>query len=991
MPITYTCSKFLHDLLKGCIGTIMIEWDQWDFPSPGFDRGYFNNRLKKSNPINRLSHDRLNRLFECVFTPEMRKGRFQETQAVEAANSLIKLIQDYFQVDLSIWENNYTSDNKPQRSYLLDCLDRILSLSENKNFLPVTDISESLSTYLADVKSNARDPRPTYPEPLVSVLYPQTEYFIERQEITTSIVQKLIDGESCYLYGEGGIGKTEIAKSVLKVLLNTPSSISGITHILWVNCNGESLTLSLVHSLHLDQKINNVEQAFQAAIKKISTYRNHLLIVIDNINILDHTTESIISEYLHCRVLITSRCKGFSSLTEFSIPFLSEDDCIKLFYAYYHGDKDNITLRKIINLCDCLPLAVELLSKIADAEELLLYEFYETLVKCGFNLSSEEVASAHEKLHSEGTVIQQLSKVFQVYDQCLEEQTLLVQISTIPNIRFDFYQAQKWFLQKNRTLLNHLENKGWIKKETLYDNGRNHYCYYIHSVIASAIRFQFIDKLYILCQNFIHEITVEMKSSLLQNDATKKELIQFSWSLNDIFQGRFQSEDDSDFLWTLAEIYRDIGYYERALPLLDSLDTLYCKLYGKNNIHLASIWNSRGIIHYQLSNFQASLHDYKISYNIYKKNLQEDSCLPSDKMNLAKLNLNLGMIYMRIDYTKSIKYFNRADKILSENIGTDKYLKLNITAHKAMFLSQTGQLEKAQVILKDIYRQSFSNSSDREMLLLHADVAHHIGIIYSNMAPQKAMPYLEEAKDIFWNLLSPSNPDTLDVLNSICSLRLTIDDDYDDIQSNLQKLLELFINTYGPNDPNTGTIYNNIGLCYYYMQKPDKALDNYKQALQIDFLYYGEDHESSAYILNNIGNIYSETGRPELAIPEHEHALRIYETVYPNHLNLDLAQTHSELAGVFLQTNNTNKVNEHLDKAFYIYGKMLPENAGQLLMPYCTQAELFYSLGKYDEAITSYSHILWLLKENGYSKDSNAFHEFADRIDEIKQLKSRDT
>ena len=225
--------------------------------------------------------------------------------------------------------------------------------------------------------------------------------------------------------------------------------------------------------MHLDQKIHNIEQAFQAAIKIVNSYKNRLLIVIDNVDNLDHEREASISEYLHCRVLITSRCKGFASLTEIPVPPLTQGDCLKLFYAYYHGSKDDITLLKIVELCDCLPLAVELFAKIADTEELLIYEFYQTLLRCGFDLSSEEVTATHEKLHSEGTVIQQLSKVFRVYGHCPEEQVLLVQISTIPNIRFFFAQAKKWFSLKNRTPLNHLEGQGWIKREALYDNGRN--------------------------------------------------------------------------------------------------------------------------------------------------------------------------------------------------------------------------------------------------------------------------------------------------------------------------------------------------------------------------------------------------------------------------------------------------------------------------------------------------------------------------------------
>src|SRR5699024_10048897 len=157
-----------------------------------------------------------------------------------------------------------------------------------------------------------------------------------------------------------------------------------------------------------------------------------------------------------------------------------------------------------------------------------------------------------------------------------------------------------------------------------------------------------------------------------------------------------------------------------------------------------------------------------------------------------------------------------------------------------------------------------------DLLFLRAGAAHHLGSIYSDYAPTKAMPFLTEARDIFWNLLSPTHPDTLDVLNSIGSLRLSTEDDYPQILGDFQHLLELFIKAYGPDDPNTGTIYNNIGLCYYYMEEYDKAIVNYREALRIDAVTYGEDHESTAYIYNNIGAVYSEMNLWKKAIAENK-------------------------------------------------------------------------------------------------------------------------
>lgn len=985
-----TTSSFLRTLLIECIGTVMIEWEQWDFPQPSFDRGYFNDRLKRPVPINTLTRQRLKRLFENVFSPHNRKGRFQEPQAVESANAFISLAEKYFQVDLSVWENNYTTDNSARRTHLLSCLDLVLGAIEETEVLPSKKITDSLNNYITEIRSAENMPAAIYPRRLTPFPYQQTSNFFGRQNTTDFLIEQLLSGHSCYLHGIGGIGKTEIAKSVLKQVLSMTSSSSGITHIAWVNCTDGDFALSLVRALDLDETINNIEQAFQKAVSIINQYHENLLLIIDNVE--DANDEHLLElcGYLNCRFLITSRCEGFPDFIKIPVAGLSEDDCMTLFYSYYFGQKDDSMLKKIIRLADYHTVTIELLAKIADSEEVLLYEFYDSLVQCGFHISAEEVTATHEKMHSEGRIIEQLKKLFAVYGCSPDAQRLLIQISTIPNIQFGFEKAKKWFDLKNRTPLNQLAKKGWIKKESLSDNGRRHYLYYMHSVIASAIRAQFTEQLYQACQNFIYEITLEMKDIRSQNDSVKKELIQFSWSLNDIFQGQFHSENDCDFLWALAEIYRDIGYYKRAVPLLDLLFTLYTGLYGDNCIQLGSVFNSKGMIEYNLSHFDAALHFFEKSYDIINEHITPDMLSPSVKIELAKLDLNIGKIYLKTDYHKAGAFFDRAYDVLLLEDGRESQLTQNALAHKAMFLEDTGHLLEAKTIYEEIYHQSKADKDDYDTLLLHASVAHHIGNIYSDYAPDKAMPFLMEAKNILWNLLSPTHPDTLDILNSICSLELTTKDNYSEILSDLQNLLDLFIKAYGPEDPQVGTIHNNIGLCFYYMGQPDKAVWNYRKAIQINISVYGEDHPSTAYIYNNLGAAYSETEHPENAIPEHEHALKIYKATYPNKRNLDFALTHADLASAYLLEGNHDKTMKHLNEAFDIYQKMLPENAHQFIYPYCTLASLMIALRDYETAITSYSHTIWLLLENGYTEDSSTVQNFIIKIDELQQMKNND-
>lgn len=982
-------AAFMRDVLTNCLGTVMIEADQWDLPDniPLFDRGYFNERLKHTAPINDKAHERLVFIFSLLFRPEGRKGRYQEPQAVDGANALISTINTYFGVDLSLWRNQHMDDNGIKRGHLIECLDNAAALCVGLSELPVQEIAAAISRYMEDVISQEAMPPNAYPECLTTHFFQPAEYYAGRENTANSITEHLLSGRSCYLHGIGGIGKTEIAKDVWNSIRNMPSSESGITHMAWIEYIEENLALSLVRSLPLKWKSENIEQRFQQAVSYINRYRQRFLLVVDNVENPDDERLLGISGYMTCRILVASRREGFPGLLEIPVAPLSMDDCLGLFLHYYHGRRDDPTLRKIIELADRHTVTVELLSKIADTEEVSLHEFYDSLVRCGFHISSEEASTAHGKMHTEGRIIEQLQKLFHVYGFKQDEERLLVQVSAIPSIPFLFDQAKKWFALGNRTLLNSLSKKGWLKKEALYSNARNRYQYIMHSVIASAVRAQFIDSLYEMCHGFIKAITTDMQQASAQNDDAKKKLIQFSWSLNDIFHDSFGNEDDCDFLWVLAETYRDIGYYERALPMLDSLHQLYAGMYGESCPHLGSVWNSRGMIAYELSHFDKSLECYRKSRSIYETKGDPSSLPVQARLDLAKLDLNIGKTYLKIDYTQAGAYFENAYWAFLEELGENHHLTVHASAHMAMLKAHTGCFEDAEKIYLDTYNRTSSDTDDREILLLRAGIAHNLGNLYSDYEPSKAMPYLEEARDIFSNLLSPTHPDTLDVLNTICSQELAQGINYEKSLDDFLHLLELFLKAYGPDDPNTGTIYNNIGLCHYYLRNAEEAIANYREAIRIDSISYGESHESIAYIYNNIGAVYSENGYPEKAISEHEHALRIYESAYPDKKNLDLAQTHSDMADAYLQLGDADKTMEHLNEAFAIYDCLLPEDARQYLMPCSTLANLLVAMQDYERAEEQYSHVIWLMLQNGYSEDSNEMKEFTARVLEVRQLR----
>lgn len=987
MKKTISSSDFLKRLLKDCIGTVMFEISHWDFPNEDFERAYFNDRIKKEKSINALTRKRLLYVFSLLFQPQNQNRKFGEAQAVDGANALISLLHDLFLVDFTFLKNEHGKDNKSKRKILLEILETVLNIAQdisNLNHERITNALLSIQDELVHVPDS-----PTIEYPFFLTLPPSasTEHFVGRQNICNEIADMLCSGISCFLHGIGGIGKTEIAKDVIRKIKNTPSDTSKITHIAWIDYIENNLGLSLIRGFGISKNQSNYDRALQSVCNLIEQHGDRLLLVIDNVENTEDENLLKVSSFLSCRLLISSRMDGLSNLKKIPVNELLYKDCKDLFYYYYSLRHDEHSLQKILELADRHTVTVELLAKIADTEEVALIDFLQNLIECGFSLSEEEASSVHGKLNSEDRIIEQLKKLFNIYG-CTESETqLLIKISAIPSLPFDFSKARAWFDLKNRTDINRLTKKGWLNKTAQYGDYKYRYMYTIHSVIAAAIRAQFIDVLYSACHDFIIKLTKEMGEIREQNVSIKKELTQFSWSINDLFHNDFCQEKDTEFLWAIAEIYGDIGYFSRAIIILSQLLDMCNSLYGNECSPSASVHNSLGLIYYEIAQFKSSLEEYNLCLKICSS-FHDSNCDGSkEKTDIGVLNLNIGKVYLKIDYVKAKPYLESAYHILSEVLGKTAYKTLNALAHWGSFMVHDGKLKEAEEIFLKIYSSIDKNSSLLDERMLYAGVAHYLGDLYSDASPQKALPYLEEARTIQISSLSPTHPDTLDTLNSIANCHLTLADNPTSTLHEFQDLLLLMKKVYGHSDPNVAAIYNNIGLCHYYLGQISEALVHYSKAINIYDYAYQPDHEHSAYIYNNMGAALLDDNRPLEAVSQHLHALKIYQSSYktPNHL--DVAQTHIDLADAFLRTGNIDDTYLHLNKVFEIYEHMcIDKKSLKYASAYTTLSSLYITEKCFSDAISCIHQACEILIYNGFSENSDTVKELVNRINELNEI-----
>lgn len=643
---SFSSSFFLRELMMRCVGTVIIEMDQWNFSDDSvFYRAYFNDRIKQEKAINSLAHKRLSFLFSQLFFPAQRKNsKFQEPQAVNGANGFISLLDDLFHVDFSFLKNSYSADNTVSRKTLLKILDLILNLIEDCVIVNDSLISDILLSKHHELLAQSDFPSPVYPVFLNALPSSKVAYFIGRTVESAEIISLLYSGSSCFLHGIGGIGKTELAKDVIKKIYQTPSEESGITHIVWINYIENSFALSLIRGLGIPEAEGRYEDLFQDALRLLQQYGSSLLLVIDHVEDVNDPELCKVIHFLSCRFLISSRMDGLYNLKKVCVRELPISDCMNLFYHYYHGNRDDKSVVQILSLADCHTVTVELLAKLADTEESCLYEFLNQLKRCGFSFSQEEISSTHEKLQSEEQINRQLLKLFHVCNCSESETKLLIQLSVLPSLLFDFKKIRSWFQLKNKTDLNRLAEKGWLKKIPCYSNGIYSSQYMIHPVIACAVRTQFQPILYQSCHPFLVFLTKEILQHHSQTVSRQKELIQFGWFLNDLLSQDFCTQEDAEFLYAMIGVYRDIGYYSRAISLSERLLCLYQNLYGENHPSCISVYHSLSVLYYETRQIQKALDCSKHCCQFFQKNFIEESICMPQILDLATVQLNIGKI-----------------------------------------------------------------------------------------------------------------------------------------------------------------------------------------------------------------------------------------------------------------------------------------------------------------------------------------------------------
>lgn len=828
-------------------------------------------------------------------------------------------------------------------------------------------------------------------------------FYVERttfeNELWTTLV---LSGESVLLYGIGGIGKTETAKSVLKKIYSLPCDVTGIYQIAWVTYTNGNLKDSLIEALPDAKGNTDRDEAWEHIYNRIQTQREKLLIVIDNVETIVQDQDLERLGDLPCRILVTSRTENIGGLHRHHVGQLPKDDCRRIFYHYYVGNHDNYYLDKILALIEYHTVMLELLAKTANMEEKTLPEFYKLLVEKGFRMSNEEVGSHHPFLQSEKRVTEQLKILFTISKCRIQDKDLLCQLSVIPAIPFQYKAVRNWIEIQHKSQLEYLVKTGWLKSD-----GKLVSTYIMHSVIASAIRFQNENHLYEKCRYIICSITKEMEFGEQEHGSEKAYLIPFSWSISDVLRNHLCDEQDAEFLTNLAYIYYDIGNYDNAYLFFQRALKIDVQVFGPDSITVSSDYYNLADICYNMYQFSKALLFLRKSLAIRKK------CYSPGDIEIAVVIKLLAGVYAklnRLDRAETL-YSWAADKF-EQNPETDILQLSTHYSDMASFYRERGYLgdyDKARIYYHKAeqgMKQIYGDKPHPEMAAFYDEYA----LLYDNIGKySEALSLFKKALEIKQETLKEEHPDIVQSYGSIGLIYYKLTE-YDKALYYLNKALEIADKIWSDPFSFKADIYNNLGLVYRNKGDYQKAEDLYGCALCIREEIYAPDHPMVLATKNNMAQLYASEEQYNEAISLFETVIREYRenstkdsvflaTVYDNlsavyrekeryedaigictkglnirksiyaKKSLDYAISLNNLALIYYEMGALNDAVDIFNDALVIKKDVLPKIHGQISIGYFNLALVYDKLNRDNEALENYRASMEIDNELGAYED----------------------
>ena len=736
-------------------------------------------------------------------------------------------------------------------------------------------------------------------------------------------LKKALDEENIViLKGEGGIGKTTLAKKFFEENRRfyddayIIDASKGIKRAI-IDCPFDGV-----------DNVMDEEKRYNENVKRLHTLSSKTIIIMDNYDERGEDDEEALMQVngADCRFVITSRI-GLENFSTLNVGRMSDEELIVLVKTHCPNvaKKNQLSesecdelLKDFFKNVDGLTIAVELASAIMKNGDVNLREINEAILKC-----NETVVVGRENKRAKS--FEHLSMLYGYANLNEKEKIILDAVCHVaPWVGVLRRHLRELLELENNEEINDLISKTFLRM----DEGNK---VSMHPLLSDV--YYRDEKVYEFNNEeilrYILDNPIEQDKDNDYSTAKRKNIARYAYVLEkrkpSFGRGESNLYLEYEFEKKISMEYRDLGelnealyYGEKALALREIIpedDT-------EGQFILADIYNNMGNLYSSLGDFGNALAYSEKALSICERIYADNP----DHPYIARSYNNLGVTYGDLgDNEKALEYY-----------------------------------KKALAIRERIYEDNPD----------HPDIAssyNNLGVTYGDLGDnEKALEYKKKALAIIERIYA-DNPDHPDIAMSYNNLGNT----YGDLGDN-EKALEYYkkalvirerIYADNLNHPSIAMSYNNLGVTYCDLGEKEKALEYYKKALAIYESIYVDnpDHPYIARSYNNLGNTYSDLGDNEKALEYYEKALAIRERIYadnPDHPYI--ARSYNNLGNTYGALGDNEKALECHKKAFVIRERIYADNLNHpsIAMSYYNLGVAYGDLGENEKALECYKKVV---------------------------------
>lgn len=638
-----------------------------------------------------------------------------------------------------------------------------------------------------------------------------------RSNLCEQLIDLLKKKRLLNIYSIGGLGKTELIKELVETIQNKKIQSTGISEIAWIQYVSNDFECSLQNAFYRDFSWLDFQRLCE-------TKRKHLLIIVDDIEQISDVYLKKLST-LPCYIILTSRVRNIATFATWVLPSLTKEQQKNLFYSNYTGERKDGILDNILELTADHTITIDFISKVAEYQDWSLNELYHRLVQKGFRLSDIKLSSNHERLNNEETIIKQLSNLFKIIGYDKEDTVVLTYSSMIPNLSYTVEQACEWFQIACASTLNKLYEIGMLESS----RDKNIKTYWMHSIIASAIRYQQKESLYKNTRPFVLRMSEILETGSDWGYGYKKfYLIPFCWAIYDLLDNNLDDEDDATFIMRLCYIMLESSNNIMARDLAERA----CKIDRKYDLWYSVFRDVRAIgdAETRLWNPDKALIQYKQALKILTQKV--DNTEQDYYHDLSAVHHNIANVYQELDkYDKALEHAFEAKNLQDKYDVTNKREKSTCLSSIAMIYLDMGDVKNAYFFIEEAIKAQDkideTNSEDIMLLLYRANV------LMEMESYDEALKDFETVKTFRETNYHEKHGDLADLYLDF-SLCLCYSGDFEKAIEYIDKAIDIFLYNDGKISVRYLRGKNTKALVLNESNKSAAACDEYAQIFQIN-------------------------------------------------------------------------------------------------------------------------------------------------------------